>query len=433
VIVCQTAFLKAHYPVEYMTALLAVERDNTDKIGQVTADCHRMGIRLLRPSVSRSGPNFRIEPLEERHFRPGITRKRGIRFGLSAVKNVGEGAVEAILAGRSDEPFRDLEDFCHRVDLRLVGKRALESLIRVGALEDFGSRAGLLTMLDSVVASSARHHEAIESGQMSFFGAGESAGDLLGPIPTPVTDRATELAWEKELIGLYLSEHPLHSLAEAISDQVTVLIGDLDESYLGQSVTIAGMTEDVRRITTKKGAAMVFARLVDLQGAVDLTVFPRTLEATRDLWHDDRVLVVRGRVEQRDDRIQVVVDDTWPFETESGAGGSLHTRRAPAAGDLERAEEAPPLRSIEVQTDPNYQLTVTLPRAASMEDDIALLKRVYDTLMEYQGDDRFALRVENGNGMVELDFPNSSTRYCVSLTQRLEELVGVGGLRAESR
>jgi DNA polymerase III alpha subunit len=255
-------------------------------------------------------------------------------------------------------------------------------------------------------------------------------------------DRHAELAWEKELIGLYLSEHPLHRLDAVVADRVTHRIGDLDESMVGHDVRVAGMVSEVRRITTKKGAAMAFARVADLEGAIDLTLFPRAYDATRDLWVDDRLVLLRGKVELRDDRLQILVDEAWDFvallepeelqvEAEAAPpeepGGA--TASAPATAEAPR----PALPEETVAGETPYVLTVTLPRTEDMDADISLLRQVVDTLMSYQGQDRFAVRVRNGTGLVELDFPNSSTRYCVGLVERIEGLVGGGRLQAARR
>jgi hypothetical protein len=189
-VTCQTAYLKAHYPLEYMTALLTVERHNTEKVGILVNECRRMGIEVLPPSVNRSDLDFTIEG-------------KAIRFGLGAVKNVGDGPVGAILAARGRRPFSSLTDFCRRVDLRLVNRRALESLIRAGALDEFGPRARLLAAMDRMMDLSARTHQARDVGQLSLFGEAtgirmENDDDLfVGLPPVPEVPLREMLEWEK--------------------------------------------------------------------------------------------------------------------------------------------------------------------------------------------------------------------------------------------
>ena len=417
-IVCQTAYLKAHYPVEYMAALLSVERDDQVKIGLVAADCHRMGIKLLIPDVNASGLDFSVEPLgEAARAEVGITRRRGIRFGLGAIKNVGEGPVRVLLAARGDLPFRDLDDFCRRVDLRAVGKRALESLIRAGALDRVGARPSLVAAIDRALAFSASHHAAAAAGQMSLFGEAEAGagGSLLTALADLAADPKTDLVWEKELLGLYLSDHPLHRVAEALAETVTVMSGGIDAGLDGQPVVLAGMVVSLRRIVTKKGDPMAFARVEDLQGGIEVILFPKVFAATRDIWVEDTLVLVRGRVEVRGDRAQVVAEAAEPYTPETIAEKVARQERE-AAGTV-AANEA---------DGPTYLLFIRLPRSDDQETDIRRLGEVYQMLARYPGHDRFNLLVANGPGTVELEFPNTTTRYCVSLLNSLEALLGDG-------
>ncbi|MEO8084313.1 MAG: DNA polymerase III subunit alpha, partial [Ardenticatenales bacterium] len=332
VIVCQTAYLKAKYPVEYAAALLTVDRDDTAKIAVVAADSRRQGIALLPPSVDASDLDFVIEVGEA----DASTPRRSIRFGLAAIKNVGEGQARALIEARGAEPFADLDDLCRRVDLRQVGKRALESLMKVGAFDRYGTRAALLATLDRMSSTSAAHHQAKDVGQLSLFGGSVEAEQpaMVTPLPDLPRDVKSELAWEKELIGLYLSDHPLHRHAAALVETITVLAGDIDETMHGQPVTMAGLITSVRQITTKKGSAMAFVKVEDLQGDIELTIFPKIFEATRDLWQTDHLVLIQGKVEVRGDRPQVLVDTAWPYDPDGDAAG------ADADGQLDAAPPA---------------------------------------------------------------------------------------------
>src|SRR5262249_20728331 len=200
VLTCQTAYLKAYYPEEYYTALLSVQRDVIEDVRVFISDCRRLGISVLPPSINHSDVDFTIEPT-------GKGNQRGIRYGLGAVKNAGEKAVQQIVDARSEAgPFEDISDFCRRVDLRQVGKRALESLIKVGAFDGVAKRDELLLSLDRMIKFSADHHRASDVGQMSLFGGSDGAasdGLSLSPVPAgKETARRELLRWEKELIGL---------------------------------------------------------------------------------------------------------------------------------------------------------------------------------------------------------------------------------------
>ncbi len=301
VITCQTAYLKATYPIEYMTALLTVERNNTDKIGFLVAECRRMGLPVLPPDVNHSQMDFSIEDCKNQEQ----DCVAGIRFGLGAVKNVGEGPVDVILKALTLKtggggPFRTLDDFCRRVDLRQVNRRALESLIKVGAFDGFGQRAQLLAVVERMLGLSSHAHRAADLGQMTLFGAaGPAAGaSVLAPLPN--LDEATpkeKLAWEKELIGTYISEHPLTRVMADLHDTVTVMCGEITEDMAGKNVVVAGMVTHIRRLTTKKGDPMAFAGLEDLQGSTEIVIFPRTWKQAESICQPDKILVVRGKVD----------------------------------------------------------------------------------------------------------------------------------------
>jgi DNA polymerase III subunit alpha len=213
VISVQTAYLKTHYTVEYMTALLSAEKNDTAKVAFYVADCRSLGIEVLPPEISTSGWDFTVED------RPG--QIPAIRFGLGAIKNVGQGPVELILEAQKAGPFTSLNDFIRRVDLRLVGKRALECLIKVGALDSLGQRTALLEALEQIVSVSSSHFKAAQSGQLSFFGTfAEAVDEVILPFAASL-DKREQLEWERELIGLYVSDHPLSPYLPALKRKVT--------------------------------------------------------------------------------------------------------------------------------------------------------------------------------------------------------------------
>jgi DNA polymerase-3 subunit alpha len=301
VIAVQTAYLKTHYPVEYMAALLAVEQNNTDKVALYVADCRRMGIEVLPPDINKSGWDFTIEDYDD--------GKSSIRFGLGAVKNVGHGPVDVVLEARQEGSFEDLNEFVRRVDLRKVGKRALECLIKVGALSVFGPRTALLDSMDQIMSISASHFRAVDSGQMSLFGPQTG---LLEKIELPATgmevSRREQLNWERDLIGLYVSDHPLSPVMDAIRDNITHSAAELLEAQNQQKVRVAGLITRIRPHTTKKGAAMAFATIEDFQGAIDLVIFPRTYAKYRELVEWDNIVLVDGKVDSRGAEPKVLVD-----------------------------------------------------------------------------------------------------------------------------
>ncbi len=314
----QTAFMKANYPAEYMAAVLTSEAGNLPKVAEAVAECRRLGVPVLPPDVNRSGPDFTLEETPE---------GTAIRFGLSAIKNVGHAGEMLIKVRNEAGPFRDLADLCRRVDLRQLHRRALESLIKAGAMDSLGERAALLAALDSAMALGQQHQRARQAGQtmLDLFG-GEAAGDASScttfTLPAvPPADRKQRLAWEKELIGLYLSEHPLASMARALAGAVTCPTTELSEEMAGQTVTVGGFIASMRLIPTRKGDLMAAVELEDLSGTVEVIVFPRAYQAFRDLLKEDTVVLVRGKVDARDEQPKILCESIEVFDP--GADGPL--------------------------------------------------------------------------------------------------------------
>jgi len=423
-VTCQTAYLKAHYPLEYMTALLTVERHNTEKVGILVNECRRMGIEVLPPSVNRSDLDFTIEG-------------KAIRFGLGAVKNVGDGPVGAILAARGRRPFSSLTDFCRRVDLRLVNRRALESLIRAGALDEFGPRARLLAAMDRMMDLSARTHQARDVGQLSLFGEAtgirmENDDDLfVGLPPVPEVPLREMLEWEKDLMGVYLSEHPLTRAARELADVINAYAGQLQEEPHESVVTVAGMVRRVRRHTTKDGKEMAFVTLEDLYGACDVVVFPRVWAESREKWQPEALVVVCGKVDARREPPSLICQ--WvktPEEvTRPRASGTVTLREsAPEYGAWREAEMPGVAQTVGLRS---RTVQITIRRSGDNERDFRLLSAVHELLTAYPGEDRFTFRLLGGanGGEVILEFPNHSTRYCDELGEKLADLLEPGAVQ----
>ncbi len=454
VLTCQTAYLKAQYPTEYMTALLTVERSNTDKVSRFIDECRRMGIEVLPPDVNVSGLGFTIE---EKRDEPVA-----IRFGLGAIKNVGEGPVEAIVRAREQEgPFRDLDDFCRRVDLRDVNRRALESLIQVGALEPFGKRAQLLPIADRIIGLSASIHRAQDAGQLSMFsdttGVHLAAEETILPAVDAVPDipQKEVLSWERELVGIYISEHPLTQVLARLDDVLSGSLATLDEERSGEQVTVAGMVQRVHRHTTKKGNEMAFVTLEDVQGSCNVVIFPNIWKKTKHLWHAERIVVVNGKVDtsRRDEPSLLCSWVKLPQDIQSAASGDatgverVHSERATAAGkehlSRKRAGDPGPNTSViqDVQRSRSSAqpkggqprtVRVTLPRTGDQSEDKHKLREIHNCLTNYDGQDHFVIHLAAGRGKsVELRFPNQGTSCCPALLADLEALVGPSAVQIE--
>ncbi len=314
----RTAYMKANYPVEYMTALLTAEAGNTDTIVEAIEECRRLGITVLAPDINASETGFTIEPDEK------SLDGRAIRFGLSAIKNVGSVAIDLILRARQDKRFATLTDFILRVDSQKVNRKVLESLTKAGALDEFGNRAAILAGLDKIREKGISISKAKESGQFSLFGDEDTQHDTVDALPNvPEFEKEQRLNLEKELLGFYLTEHPhaekLNQMQDVTSHKITELY---DESFMRQYVTVGGIVEQVRQVVTKaSNLPMCFAKLTDLNRTVEVVVFPKVYAVTSAVWKQDNVVVVAGKIEVRqaaatdDDQVQAEQEATIIADT----------------------------------------------------------------------------------------------------------------------
>jgi len=301
VIAVETAFLKAHYPAEFMTALLSASKNDTDKIAFYVADSRAMGISILPPDVNQSEWDFSIEDLPD--------GKAAIRFGLGAVKNVGQAPVDSMLQARKSSTFNDLNDFSRRVDLRVVGRRSLECLIKVGALDHLGPRCALLEGLDTMIAVSNSHFRAAETGQLSFFGSIAGVEENINLPICPPPDLREQLRWEKDLIGLYVSDHPITPFLPVLRSRVSHYSGQLSDLTQKEKVVVGGMLTSFRTTITKNGKPMAFATIEDIQGFIDLVVFPRAYELYGTILAPEMVLIAEGRVDNEKSEAKILVDN----------------------------------------------------------------------------------------------------------------------------
>ncbi len=312
----RTAWLKANYPAEYMAALISSVMSTKDKVPFFVACCEDMGIEVLPPDVNESAHDFTV------HAGDSGARDT-IRFGLDAVKNVGAAAVDKIVEAReADGPFSSVWDFCRRADCQCVNRRAIEALIKCGALDSTGAtRAGMYAVMEQAQAAGVKAQQDAQMGQGSIFDLEEPApGAAVGepdlPVPALPDERAQLNAWEKETLGLFLSSHPLKEVRSVLRAKVDCSISDLGERKRdGQRVLVGGMVTESKRIRTRKGDAMMFATLDDLEGAVEMVVFAKAVEECGAVIEGDGVVLARGRVEHKDGgEIKLVVDEVVCFE-----------------------------------------------------------------------------------------------------------------------
>lgn len=314
-IAVQTAYLKAHYPAAFMAALLTSDHGNLDRVAIEISECRKMEINILPPDINQSYLEFAVIKDE--------TGSAQIRFGLAAVKNVGMGPIAAILQAREDGPFKTIEDFVLRVDAREINRKTLEALIKVGAFDLIGDRGTLLNNLDKIVAYMSKAQKNALSGQIDIFGSMGIAEEMpplpLDPPTTPLDDKELSL-WEKELLGMYLTSHPLRDIQAWLSEK-TVPADTIKSGMDGQKVTVGGVITTVRKILTKKGDSMAFVGLETVRGDIELLVFPKAYEATPDLWVEDRLVAVQGKVNARDrdnnliEEVKIAVDKAKPLDS----------------------------------------------------------------------------------------------------------------------
>jgi len=309
----QTAYLKANYPHEYMTAVLSSAGAH-ERIAEAVAECVRLGITVKPPDVNLSDVNFALRP---------EGGEQVIRFGLATVKNVGGGAAEMIVQAREDGgAFATIEDFTKRVDLRNLNRRALESLVKCGALDALGPRGTLLMNLERIVSLAQREAKLKESGQSTMF---DMFGDSVAtPLPAlelveSEVSKAEMLSWERELLGVYVSEHPFSSASLKLAKHTSAMISEVTAEMDGREVVVAGMVNESRTRLTKAGKQFLAVTVEDLSGSQEVTVWPDVYETTRDMWAAGNILLMLLRVRERGDRLQIAVQQVSLVQAADGS------------------------------------------------------------------------------------------------------------------
>ncbi len=304
----QTAYLKANYPVDYMAALMTVYYSSSDKVALYLSDCRRRGIEVLPPDINESEEHFTV-----------VSEKR-IRFGLSAVKNVGLGAIESIIVARKEKPFKSLRDFVTRVDLRLCNRKVLESLIKCGAFDSLGGhRAQYLAVIDDLLAHGQAEQRERECGQLSMFSLLENSAqeELLcdNLVEIEPFDNKEKLLLEKEMLGLYISGHPLEPYREMIEINPQLSrCAELPDAGDNSHVAVGGIVVAVRQFYTKKNKQMAFVKIEDLTGSLELVIFPDLFERYSSMLVEDNLIVVEGRTDLKEEEdIKILVEGIRPL------------------------------------------------------------------------------------------------------------------------
>jgi DNA polymerase-3 subunit alpha len=399
----QTAYLKSNYPAEYMTAVFRLAPSHPSgtaaRVAAAAAECAKLGIAVLPPDINRSHVDFTVEDLDD--------GREGIRFGLSTVKNVGEAAVRAIIEARDALPerrFATFEQFCDEVDWSQVNRRVAESLIKCGALDTLGSRGTLLELLDSGISAAQARQKASKRGQVDMFSTLQiETPSISTPTINEVTlPQKTLLAWEKELLGFYLSSHPLRDLMPLIRERGYVQLAEIDEEVVGQQIDTIVLITGVRRLNTKSNRTMAVCQLEDQSGSIEAVFFPELFESKADLLIEDAVVRVSAKIDSRNDRLQLVANDV----------------------QLVNNEPPVPIKVREVQ--------LRFLASEDVDSDIQTMHRIRELFDQFQGDDRVVLQVDCGDRQRRLQ---SGVRvdWCDDVARAIEEILGPGSFELIER
>jgi DNA polymerase-3 subunit alpha len=305
----QTAYMKANFPVEYMCAVLVAETGNNEKVAEIINECQRMKISVLPPDINSSYKDFSIVKIKEINDK-NLNSLGQIRFGLLTIKNLGEGIANAIINEREKNGhFKNIEDFITRINNKDLNKKSLESLIKSGALDCFGDRNQLLVNIETLLFYAREIQKNTSRGQISLFG--DSVETNLPPLrlistePTKIWDK---LMWEKELLGLFISDHPLNEFQPALRLEGVLPIKNISSNTTG-TVKIGGVITKIQKIITKTGRPMLFSLIEDLTSKIEVVVFPNVLEKKPDVWKENSIVVATGKVNERDGQIKILCDD----------------------------------------------------------------------------------------------------------------------------
>jgi len=400
----QTAYLKANYTLEYMSAFLNTYAYHPDRLTPAIAECRRLNIPVLGPNINKSYNSFAIEKEDG---------KASVRFSLTAIKNVGHTAIEPIIQARKKGgEFKSIEDFCRRVDLRNINKKVIESLIKAGAFDELASRGTLLQAIDRIISLGQWEQRLRESGQTSMF-------DLWGDtVPTPLpnlnldeldTPLKEKLDWEREMLGVYVSEHPLSSMAPTLANSATALCGSIDVDMAGEKVIIAGMVTAVRQLYTRDRRPFAIATLEDLEGSIEVTAWSEVYSQTKEMWQEGKILLVEGVVKARDDRAAVNCFKVRQYQTDTEPSGETTPPPAPPP---------PSPRKI----------VINIAQTDKSEDDMARFNEVMEALSRYPGQDTVLISISTPDESVNMKMPNT-INYCPELAKEIDGILGENSLK----
>jgi DNA polymerase-3 subunit alpha len=412
-----------------MASVLNSRLDHPDKVISSINECSKMGIPVLLPDVNRSGEYFTIDKDS------GPTT--GLRFGLAAVKTVGEGAVRPIVQERKEGgPYESIDDFCHRADVSSLNRRTMESLVKAGAFDCLGDRGAIYAALDRILATAQLETRTRSSGQTSMFDAFATApeGAQMVGIDLSAADvsLAEKAVWERELLGVPLSHNPLFDLAFLDVGDAVNSLDQLDDDMQGLNLSLVGHVSSLTERYTREQKKFLIVNLDLLGGPVEVVVWPDVLERTQHLWQEGELVKTGGKLRIRGDRYslsceQVEVFESQvvptPIEKESPPISMQPTSEPPPPKKMKQAV-VPPSAPVNGSNGKNRTVSLGIHESTDPVEDAHLLREVVRLLLEYPGDDRVNLEIHMEDRRVLMDLPVVSISFCEPLQGRLEQLLG---------
>ena len=447
-----TAYFKANYPVEYMASLLNAYMDSTDRIASAVNECRRLTIQVLPPDISRGEERFSIESQDD--------GRQAIRFGMAAVKNVGAAALLPVIQARKREgTFESIEQMCRVADMGGVNRKSLESLIKAGAFDKFGERNGLLSVIERIISLAQSEARLRDSDQTSMFDMfGESVPTPLSDldVPATATTESEKWGWEKELLGVPLSNNNL--LGALVNDgdtSVYAFLSQIEPEMAGKSLRLRGQVASVTQRYTRENKPFTIASLGLMDGAIEVFVWENVLEETQGLWQEGNLVTITGTVRLRDDQISINCRAASEFKVmeESMAAGAASVERR-ASSDAAHPDEADRPTAVEQAPSlhngqPSASATAETPRPTNgppladnatiqrlvlriretdkPSDDSYLLEDVKRALLDYRGEHEVSLQIVSEGRVVTMEWPQVRVDACQQLEERLRDVLGAAG------
>ena len=387
VISYQTAYLKAHYPIEFMAALLTSVMGNKDKVAQYANECRRKNIEITPPCINASYAGF--TPVDEGK----------ISFGLSAVKNVGLSAIQKMVDVRSKEgPFKSIFDFCVRMDSTAINKRAIDSLIKSGAFDTFGhTRKDLLDIYEQAADYGVNRQRQEEAGQFSLF---EDSTDVSDEPSMFVTDeempKEALLGFEKEMLGLYISDNPLFDVVDVLRKKTTFTLSQVKESKKKENVWVGGLISQTTKITTRKGDPMMFAVIEDLEGSIEAVIFPNIYQENAGILVEDKIILIKGRLDKKDDEVKIIAEEIEELDGDDVEGDHLRADRE----------------------------SILCLNLTPTELDPLMVEKINDILKAHPGDSNVYLKIKDSEKTTTVKFSNDYRVDTVASKEPLSSLLG---------